>query len=191
MMAGTLGKQCTIHSEMVFNNLCRLTKLISLVDDCMKWPLKVGTRFNSWTSPSSRLVMMGDAAHAMVPYMSQGAAMAVEDGAALAVALNHVTSLDELPFALRAFQTERLKRSGDMQDASNVNGIIWHFSDGLEQMARDASMAAEVAGLPFTNSANQWSDPVTQWWAYGYDAEAQMEETLATAVGDMILCTER
>jgi len=170
----------------VFDNICRLTKLISLIDDCMKWPLKVGTCLNSWTSPSSKLVIMGDAAHAMVPYMSQGAAMAVEDSAALAMALNNVTSLDELPFALHAFQTERLKRSSDMQDASNVNGTIWHFPDGLEQVARDASMAAEVAGLPFTSSANQWSDPVTQWWAYGYDAEAQMEEAWTTAVSSLI-----
>lgn len=120
----------------------------------------------------------------MLPYMSQGAAMAVEDGAALAIALNHISSLDEMPFALRVFEKERIKRSGAMMDASSINGLIWHFPDGPEQRARDASMAAEVAGLPFTHSANQWSDPVTYWWAYGYDAEEAMEQALRRTSND-------
>jgi len=112
----------------------------------------------------------------MLPYMSQGAAMAVEDGAALAIALDHISVLDEMPFALRVFEAERIKRSGAMMDASSMNGLIWHFPDGPEQRARDESMTAEVAGLQFTHSANQWSDPVTCWWAFGYDAEEAMAQ---------------
>lgn len=129
---------------------------------------------------------MGDAAHAMLPYMSQGAGMAVEDGAALAVVLSKITSLDQLPFALKVFEKERIKRSGDMQNASTVNGYIWHFADGPEQQARDAAMNAEVSGVPFISSANQWSDPVTQWWAYGYDAESVMEEAWNKSLGELI-----
>lgn len=112
----------------------------------------------------------------MLPYMSQGAAMAVEDGAALAVVLNKISSMDELPFALHSFEKERVKRSSDMQNASAINARIWHFPDGPEQRARDASMVSEVLGKAFTSSANQWSDPVTQWWAYGYEAEEKMSE---------------
>ena len=152
----------------------------------MKWPLKVGRPLKTWISPSSKLVIMGDAAHAMLPYMSQGAAMAVEDGAALAVALNKISSADELPFALQSFEKERIKRSGDMQNASTINGRIWHFPDGPEQRARDASMVPEVLGKPFTSSANQWSDPVTQWWAYGYDAEGKMVEAWEKDVTQLI-----
>ncbi|KAF2496526.1 FAD/NAD(P)-binding domain-containing protein [Lophium mytilinum] len=165
----------------------QLTKIISLIDESVKWPLKVGKQLNSWTSPSAKLVILGDAAHAMLPYMSQGAAMAVEDSAALAVVLNCISTLEELPFAMRAFEKERIKRSSDMQNASTVNGLIWHFADGPEQRARDASMAAEVVGSPFTKSANQWSDPVTQWWAYGHDAEKRMEEAWNEAVRDLII----
>jgi salicylate hydroxylase len=132
-----------------------LIKIISLIDDCLKWPLKVGQQLRSWTAPLGKLVIFGDAAHAMLPYMSQGAAMAVEDGAALAVALNRVSSLEDLSFALRIFEQERIKRSGDMQNASTVNGTIWHFADGPEQRARDESMAAEVAGLPMLSITNR------------------------------------
>lgn len=112
--------------------------------------------------------------------------MAVEDGAALAVALDQISSLDELPFAMRIFEKTRIKRSGDMHNASTVNGMIWHLPDGPEQEARDKSMAAEVAGSPVLSSANQWTDPVTQWWAYGYDAEEAMKEAWCTAVSEMI-----
>lgn len=171
---------------MVVTDVFRLTKIISLIDQCMKWPLKFGKQLKSWTSKSSRLVILGDAAHAMLPYMSQGAAMAVEDGAALAMVLNQICSLEELPFALRAFEQERIKRSSDMQNASRVNGLIWHFPDGPEQEARDAAMAAEVMAVPFTRSSNQWSDPVTQWWAYGYDAEKEMKKVWSREVSGLI-----
>lgn len=38
----------------------------------MKWPLMTGKPLQKWVHPSGKLVIMGDAAHAMVPYMSQG-----------------------------------------------------------------------------------------------------------------------
>lgn len=157
-----------------------------MVDTCLKWPLMAGSELKSWISPSHGIVMMGDAAHAMVPYMSQGAGMAVEDGAALATTLSRISSTDELPFALRVYEQERVMRSGDMQRASMVNGLIWHFPDGPEQEARDASMRAEVEGKAFSWSANQWSDPVTQWWAYGYDAEVAAGERWESAVSKLI-----
>lgn len=141
----------------------------------MKWPLASGAKLSSWVHPSSSLLILGDAAHAMVPYMSQGAAMAVEDGAALAIALNNVGCFDEIPAALKIFESERVQRSSAMQEASMVNGLIWHYADGPEQVLRDAGMKAEVEGRPFVWSSNQWSDPVTQWWAYGYDAEEAIE----------------
>lgn len=144
-------------------------------------------RLHSWVNSTSRLVIIGDAAHAMLPYMSQGAAMAMEDGAALSYVLSQISSLEELPFALRTFQEERVKRSGEMQEASTVNGLIWHFPDGPEQAARDEGMRPEVENRPFTSSPNQWSDPVTQAWAYGYDAEEAMRERWNKAISGLII----
>ncbi|KAK1763153.1 hypothetical protein QBC33DRAFT_459986 [Phialemonium atrogriseum] len=152
----------------------QLMSIISLIDASLKWPLRSGPCLDNWVDRSSRLVILGDAAHAMVPYMSQGAAMAMEDSGALAYVLSQISSLGELPFALRTFQDERIRRSGEMREASLVNGLIWHFPDGPEQVARDEAMRAEVDGVPFVRSANQWSDPVTQSWTYGYDAEEAM-----------------
>lgn len=146
-----------------------------------------GAALDKWVSESSKLVILGDAAHAMVPYMSQGAAMAVEDGAALAVALSKITSLKELKFALQIFEKERAKRSSMMQEASMVNSMIWHFKDGPLQVARDAAMRPETEGKHFLSSPNQWSDPVTQSWAYGYDAEKVLEDAWDQAIHELIL----
>ncbi|KAJ9144076.1 Salicylate hydroxylase [Pleurostoma richardsiae] len=164
----------------------QLLKIIDLIDSALKWPLIGGNSLETWTSPSSRLVVLGDAAHAMLPYMSQGAAMAVEDGAALALVLNKVRSLAELKFALGLFQTERKRRTGMMQEASMVNAMLWHFQDGPEQRARDAAMRPEVEGRNFLSSPNQWSDPLTQDWAYGYDAEKIISEEWEGAISELI-----
>lgn len=84
----------------------------------MKTPLMSGEALDSWVSPSSKLVILGDAAHAMLPYMSEGAAMAVEDGAALAVALGHITSPKQIPFAMRVFERERVRRTSMVSSSS-------------------------------------------------------------------------
>ena len=154
----------------------RLVKIINMIDKTLKWPLLSGSTLGTWIAPSKKVLIVGDAAHAMVPYMSQGAAMAVEDGGALATVLSLISDPTEIPMALGVFETERIKRTGQMQDASLLNGKIWHFPDGPEQRLRDESMLPEIEGRSFSWSANQWSDPVAQWWAYGYDAESEIEK---------------
>jgi salicylate hydroxylase len=154
-----------------------------MINSTLKWPLVSGVPLKTWLSPSTKLLLIGDAAHAMVPYMSEGAAMAVEDGAALAEILSLVSSSDQLPTALRVFERVRLLRTGQMQEASLVNGKLWHFADGPEQRARDEAMRDEVEGRVVKASPNQWSDPKTQRWAYGYDAEREVREAWRREIG--------
>lgn len=103
-----------------------------------------------------------------------GAAMAIEDAAALTQALQLVNSKGEIAQALATWEQVRLERTSQMQDASLLNGKLWHFADGPEQAARDASMRPEVEGHHFVSSPNQWSDPTTQRWCYNYDAAAEI-----------------
>ncbi|KIW23274.1 uncharacterized protein PV07_11485 [Cladophialophora immunda] len=154
----------------------RLTKIINMIRSTLKWPLVSGSALSRWVAPSSKLTIMGDAAHAMVPYMSEGAAMAVEDAAALAEAIDLVGSTKELPEALEVWEAVRIKRSSQMQEASLINGKLWHFADGPLQRARDEAMRPEVEGKQFVSSPNQWSDPTTQRWCYGYDAEWEVRK---------------
>ena len=154
----------------------RLTKIIDMVKTTLKWPLVSGSALDRWIAPSQKLLIMGDAAHPMLPYMSEGAAMAVEDGAALAEAIDQIGSLEELSDALHVWETVRITRTGQMQEASLINGRLWHFADGPLQRARDEAMRPEVEGKQFLSSPNQWSDPTTQRWCYGYDAELEIRQ---------------
>lgn len=160
----------------------RLTKIIDMIESTLKWPLLSGKPLEKWVASSGKLLIIGDAAHVMVPYMSEGAAMAVEDGAALAEILNKINSKDQIHDALRIFEDVRILRTGQMQEASLINGKLWHFADGPEQEARDEAMRPEVEGRHYIESPNQWSDPVTQSWAYGYDAEKEVANAWNTRV---------
>ena len=162
----------------------KLVNIINMIDKTVKWPLLTGSPLPHWIARSHKLLILGDAAHAMLPYMSQGAAMAVEDGAALGEVLSLIDSVDQLPLALQIFQKERHLRTSQMQEASLLNGKLLHFADGPEQCARDEAMRPEVEGKHFYSSPNQWSDPVTQAWCYGYDAEDAIKKAWRGATGD-------
>ena len=113
-----------------------------------------------------------------LPYMSAGAAMAIEDGVVLGRCLGRVKSTEDIPAALEAYEHLRRSRSYEVQRRSALNGKIWHLPDGPEQIARDEGMAAEVLGRPFIDSTNQWSDPAVSQWLYGADVEAEADRHL-------------
>jgi salicylate hydroxylase len=154
--------------------LYSVTKIIGMVDSTLKWPLLNGSTLRRLDS--GKLVILVDAAHPILPYMSQGAAMAVEDAAALARALSKIGSPAQLEEALGVFAKVRIKRTGQMHQASLLNSQLWHLADGPWQEARDAAMEPEVRGVPFAHSPNQWSDPATQTWCYGYDSEKEIDK---------------
>ena len=85
-----------------------------------------------------QVALLGDAAHPMRPYLAQGAAMAIEDAAALTVCLAEQPGR----MGLAAYAQRRWQRCAQVQRASQRNGRIFHASGpfGLVQKARDASL---------------------------------------------------
>ncbi|KAH8084326.1 hypothetical protein BXZ70DRAFT_1046108 [Cristinia sonorae] len=75
------------------------------------------------TYVSGRVAVLGDAAHAMVPYMASGAGQAIEDGYILATLLSRTESLPQLPEALRIYDTIRRPFSQSIQRKSLHVGI--------------------------------------------------------------------
>lgn len=154
----------------------RVSKILSLITFTQKWPLRTLPPLETWVSKSGKVALMGDAAHPMLPYMSQGAAQAVEDAAVIGRCLEFATKRSRLPTALRIYERLRKQRASQVQEASRINGILWHFEDGPQQQTRDRGSAAECEGRHFITSTNQWSDPTTQLWLYAYDAEQEVYE---------------
>jgi salicylate hydroxylase len=65
-----------------------------------------------------RVTLLGDACHPMLPFMAQGAGMAIEDAVVLARCLHHA---DDVPEALRRYAQSRLKRTAEIQIGSRGN----------------------------------------------------------------------
>ncbi len=91
-------------------------------DACYRWVLNVRPPLSNWST--SRVTLLGDAAHPSLPYLAQGAAMAVEDGAVLTRAL---TESPDIPAALRLYQHNRLARTTRVVEESHANRGLFHL----------------------------------------------------------------
>jgi salicylate hydroxylase len=70
------------------------------------------------------VTLLGDAAHAMLPFVAQGAAAALEDAVALA---KNLENAEETAKALRAYEIERMGRVRRIQDAARFVGRVYHL----------------------------------------------------------------
>jgi len=87
---------------------------------------------------TGRLVLIGDAAHPTLPYLSQGANQALEDAESLAGLL-----LDDPGAAIRRYESRRRPRTAEVHRQARLRARTFHLADGPEQRARDAALAAE------------------------------------------------
>jgi salicylate hydroxylase len=130
--------------------------IIAAAETCFIWALFDREPLPRWSS--GRVTLLGDACHPMYPFMGQGAAMAIEDGAALAACLRAVADPVE---ALRRYERLRLPRVTRLQQMSRANKTRFHLRDGPAQQARDAEWAR--AGD---------RSPDTLRWLYEFDPAA-------------------
>jgi salicylate hydroxylase len=81
--------------------------------------------------------MVGDAAHPTLPFLAQGAALAIEDAAVLAASM--AQRMNDLPRAMRAYEAARRDRTARVQRASRSNAKVYHLA-GAEALARNLAM---------------------------------------------------
>lgn len=103
------------------------------------WALKHQEPFSQWTR--GNIALLGDAAHSMVPYVSQGASQSIEDAAVLAEDLAGTTPAG-VESALASYVQRRAERARTVQITAMDNRGIFHLPDGERQRERDARMRA-------------------------------------------------
>jgi 2-polyprenyl-6-methoxyphenol hydroxylase-like FAD-dependent oxidoreductase len=110
--------------------------MIGAVDDWRKWALFTVPEGGEWTAGA--IALLGDAAHAMLPFAAQGAGMAIEDAAVLAKCLGGGVgeSVAAIPAALKRYARLRRSRVARVQRTARRNGVIYHL-DGAAAFARD------------------------------------------------------
>jgi salicylate hydroxylase len=136
----------------------QVRRIISAAATCFIWALFDRDPLSKWSI--GRTTLLGDACHPMYPFMGQGAAQAIEDGAALAACLSAAGNGDPAA-ALQHYERLRLPRVTRLQDMSRANKIRFHMRDGPAQETRDAEWA---------KAADRSPDALR--WLYDYDAGA-------------------
>jgi salicylate hydroxylase len=111
------------------------------------------------------MLVIGDAVHATLPYLAQGAAMAIEDAACLGFVLSKVQSRDKIAEALAFFQDLRQARTHTVQRGSWTNRFFIHMNEGEQYDMREEVFAAG----DYPGSPNLMANVLFQDWLYGYD----------------------
>jgi salicylate hydroxylase len=115
----------------------QIGRIIGAAETCFIWALFDRDPLPRWSV--GRVTLLGDACHPMYPFMGQGAAQAIEDGAALAACL--VAGGGDVAGPLRRYEAVRLPRVSKLQAMSRANKTRFHMRDGPDQVARDAELA--------------------------------------------------
>jgi len=102
-------------------------------DQCYRWSLFNRPPIRNWST--GRVTLLGDAAHPTLPYLAQGAVMAIEDGAVLTRALAMTNSIPE---ALQLYQRNRVDRTARIVLQSSANRELFHLPSVAEIRARFA-----------------------------------------------------
>jgi salicylate hydroxylase len=122
-----------------------------------KWALMVRPPMPRWTV--GRVTLLGDACHSMVPFLAQGAAMAIEDGFVLARALTEAG--DDVPSCLNKYEAARRERTRRAVEGSADNIGRFHHRALADPAQARAYVEREWAG---PNVASRYE------WLFQYDA---------------------
>lgn len=144
LVATVIGKHTSGgHNELampgevlpLFSHYCeKPTKLMRTPKEYRRWMLAYRQPVDNWIQ--GRVALLGDAAHFMLQYMAQGAAMAMEDAVCLGVCADAASGNFEKAF--QQYQQTRIVRATRVQISANqLVGMIFHVPDGLEREVRN------------------------------------------------------
>lgn len=133
-------------------------EIIAKVDQPYKWALVSRSPLQTWSK--GRATLLGDACHPTLPFLAQGAIMALEDSIVLARALDAYADVEE---ALQRYQNVRVERATKIVNGSNETGRRFH----------NRTLADPVAAVGFME--REWAPEKVRTrydWLFEYDAMA-------------------
>jgi salicylate hydroxylase len=124
-----------------------VTEMVGATEVGARWALHDLAPLKRWHT--DRVVLIGDAAHAMVPHQGQGANTTIEDAVVLARAL---ATADDPPSALRLYTALQRRRTTAIQWLARRTADLLHLPDGPEIAPRDALFAELNSELAWIHS---------------------------------------
>lgn len=166
--------------------------LLSLVNHCAKWTLAELPPLPTWSSSNGRVILVGDACHAMVPHAASGAATSLEDAEVLGLCLAACKEVEDLPKAAQAYEHLRKARCERIQEISRQNATTFSLPDGPVQQMRDQGFQAAKAALekelaeggprvvPEEDSTKPFPHPSLVQWLVGHNVTEEANGYLAS-----------
>lgn len=151
----SVERESVLQSTTAFSP--QLREMLSIATDWRKWALFDAEPMPSWSR--GRVVLIGDAAHPVLPFLAQGGGLALEDAVVLAHCIGK--SPHKLDDAFRRFHAERASRSARVLHSSRRNGQIFHLG-GVQAQARNIVMRV-VSGSRVMAGYD---------WLYGFEPPA-------------------
>lgn len=115
------------------------------------------------TYVSGRIVLMGDAAHPMMPLLAAGAGQGIEDAYALGASMVRASN------PLQVYDELRCARGNKVQAASEKMSILYHGTDDPE---------ADISGTGFESQEKSQDIGDFRQWLWGYNIIEEVENRL-------------
>lgn len=155
----------------VFRDFCPLVhKMLNLVPEgeVCEWRLRMHKPLPTWTYGTAAL--LGDACHPTLPHLSQGSAMAIEDGAVVAEVLSLAPDArpETLAKCLKVFELSRKEWCTRLVDLAYFSGRTLHLGEGKAKEERDRQFAeAKARGEGVV--PDKWASPEVQKMIFSND----------------------
>ncbi|KAF5018565.1 hypothetical protein F66182_9459 [Fusarium sp. NRRL 66182] len=164
----------------VFETFCPLVqKMLNLVPEgeVCEWRLRMYKPLPAWTHGSVALV--GDACHPTLPHLSQGAAMAIEDGSTIAEALSLAPDArpETIAKCLKIYELSRKEWTSSLVEMAYLSGRTLHLGEGKAKEERDRMFKEHKnsGAVP-----DKWASPDVQRMIYTNDCVAKLRSEFET-----------
>lgn len=164
----------------VYEDFCPLVhRMLNLVPngEVCEWKLRVHKPLPTWVHGSVALV--GDACHPTLPHLSQGAAMAIEDGSVLAEVVSKIPAdkmhdPETITKTLKVYELLRKPYCSRLVDLAAHSGRILHLGEGAAKEERDRLFRenGRSGSVP-----DKWASPDVQKMIYSHDCVKEADES--------------
>lgn len=131
--------------------------MIRLSPSLLKWALMKREPIERWSL--GRVSLLGDACHATLPFLAQGAVHSIEDGVVLARCLE--ADMSKPAAALQRYETARIERTSRMVRGATSNTGRFHSKELATEESAENYLAREWSADPIADRYD---------WLYAYDA---------------------
>lgn len=155
----------------VYQDFCPLVhRMLDLVPDgeVCEWKLRQHKPLSTWSVGS--VALLGDACHPTLPHLSQGAAMAIEDGAVITEVLSRIPDVQPgtIHRALKVYEALRKGRCTTLVNMAAYSGQQLHLGEGKAKEERDRQFREYASGNK-CSIPDKWASPDVQKMIYEHD----------------------